>query len=230
MATGQEVFDRAAQRSSLNDTSLVDATKYIRFISDLEKRIFLRAAQLNPDYFGKDAITSVRAHFGDSWNLLSVPGDVGAVARVDVQTIIGAVTGVVVGDQVNLVSIRWPDVEVSPRAYLRGGNLTGYKTELGAADANMVSSVRVWYAERPADVTAMAQQLRTPEEWLDMIVLPMARIFAIYDRRLDEVEHLNAELTTVQENFEMAVLAFDHGVRRPLTAVPPLGIAPPQGR
>src|SRR2546428_4609236 len=104
MATAQDILNRAVQRASLNDASLVDTNQMLKFISGFQKRLFLKAAQIDPDYFGKDGVTATRTAYTDSWDLTSTPGDVAAVTRVEISTIAGAVTGLAVGDQLNLIS------------------------------------------------------------------------------------------------------------------------------
>lgn len=218
--TAQQIIDRAIQRSSMNNPDLVPTAQVLQYITMFERQAYMRAARINPDYFGKDAVTSTRANFSDPWDLAATPGDVGVLTRVEVSTIAGTVTGVAVGDKVKLVGLRWPEVDVSPRAYVRGRKIFGYQTELGAANPNMVTVLKVYYSPVPAAVTTTGQTLTIPDEWSDMVTLPLSRILALRDRRLDEIAGIDEEFKMVGQLFDESCVAFDHGVRRPLTAVP----------
>lgn len=224
MATAQDALDNAIARSSLNNASMLSTNDVLRTISLYQRRVYLLAARLNPNYFGKSGDTSVRAAFTDSWDISATPGDVAAVMKVTVAAIIGTVTGVAVGDEVRLIDIRWPDLQISPRASLRGRKIAGHSTELGASSTNMVSKLSVSYAELPPVVSALASTLRLPDEWLQLIEIPLARLFALRDKREEELQFLTGEYGEVLTLFQEAVLSFDHGVVRPLSAVPALPI------
>lgn len=229
--TAQQVLDRAIQRSALNNEDLIPPAQALEYIAVYEKQVYLEAAKLNPEYFGKNGDTGTRVAFGDSWDLAVTPGDIGSVTKCEVKTIAGAVAGVAVGDEINLVSYRWPQLHVSPRAYIRGKKLTGYLVELGGADANMVTVVDVFYAELPIGPTALTSTLRLPDEWADLVVLPLARSFALRDRRADEVAIIKDEYDTVLAAFRQAVAVYDGGAVRPIHSVPvPTALDRPAGQ
>lgn len=226
--TAQQIIDRAIQRSALNNPDLVPTAQLLQYISLYERAAYLRAGRVNPDYFGKDASTATRSAFTDSWDLAATPGDVAVTTRAEVLTIVGVVTGVVAGDKVRLIGLRWPEIDVAPRAYIRGRKITGFGTELGASTPNMVTVLKVFYSPIPAAVTALTQSLTLPDEWTDLVALPLAKTLALRDRRLDEVAGIDAEYQMVAGLFDEGVLAFDSGVRRPLASVPAIPLAPPR--
>lgn len=226
--TAEEIFDRAVQRSTLNNEDLVAPAQVIQYITTFERAEFSKAAQLNPDYFGKESATAVRDKVTGVWNLSSSPGDVSVLSRAQVLTIAGTVTGVSVGTKVNLISLRWPEVDIAPRAYVRGGKITGYGTELGAADANCVTSLKLFYSPVPTGVVSLLQTLTIPDEWAVLVELKLARVLALRDRRLDELPAIDEEYKMFSNLFENAVLAYDHGVRRPLASVPAIQLPTPR--
>lgn len=223
--TAQTIIDRAIQRGALNNPDLVPTAQLLQYISVYERAVFLRAGRMNPDYFGTDASTATRALFTDAWDLTATPGNVAVLTRAEVATITGTVTGVTVGDKVNLISRRWPEIDVSPRAFVRGKKVTGFGVELGAGNANMVTVLKVFFSPVSAAITTTAQSLTIPDEWTALVELPLARTLALRDRRVDEVPIIDDEYKFLSGLFDEAVFAFDHSVRRPLASVPtiPLG-------
>ena len=224
--TGQNIFDMALERSDLNNEDLVPSAQIIQYINNFQRRAYLRAARINPDYFGTSADTATRTAYTDDWNLESTPGNIAAVLKAEIKSITGTVTGLAVGDKVNLVSIRWPSMEINPRAVLRGRRLSGYGAELGAADANMVTALTVYYSPLPLALPSLEASLMLPEEWADLVVLPLAKVLSLRDGRLEEIEALELELRDVQTMFDEALLVYDHGLARPLSSTPAIPVVP----
>lgn len=218
--TVQQALDRAVQRSALNNPDLVPTAQAIAYISNFERKLFIQGAELNPEYFGKSADTAARADDTAAWDLDTTPGDVAAVTMAEVKAITGTVTGVSIGDEVNLISKRWPTMDVSPRAYIRGRSIYQYQSELGTNASNFVTTLTVYYSELPPVVSALATTLRVPDQWQDLVILPLARLLAIRDKREEEAQVIDAEYNALLTDFQKAVVVFDHGVLRPLDAVP----------
>lgn len=218
--TAQTVIDRAVQRSALNNPDLVPSAQLLQYISIYERAVYLRAGRMNPDYFGTDASTATRSLFTDSWDLAATPGNVAIVTRAEVATIVGTVSGVSVGDKINLISRRWPEVDLTPRAYIRGRKITGFGTELGANSSNMISALKIFFSPLPTAVTTLTQSLTVPDEWTGLVELPLAKTLALRDRRLDEIPAVDEEYKFLLQLFDEGVFAFDHSVRRPLASVP----------
>ena len=222
--TAQQVLDLAIQRSSLNNPDLFPAAQVVRYIANAEKAAYLLAAKLNPEYFGANADTATRSAFGDPWDLDVTPGGVASATRAEVKTIVGTVANdgvdIVVGDKVNLVSYRWPQLDLTPRAYIRGRKLFGYKVELGGDNSNMVTVIDLFYAEVPAGPTVLTATLTLPDEWVDLIVLPLARNFALRDQRTGELAAIDDEYKLILGVFTQAVEFYDAGAVRPIQSVP----------
>jgi len=226
--SAQTVMDRAIQRSAMNNPDLVPPAQMLGYLSTNEKAAFIAAAKRNPDFFGKSGTTATRSVYTAGWDLTSSPGDVGIVSLIEVAAISGSVTGVSVGDKVSMVSLRWPQLALSPRGYIRGHTIYGYQSELGADNSNLVTQLTVHYSELPASITDVDTYVSLPDEWVDLLVLPLARILAIRDGRPDEAKLLQEEYQMLFELFLEQVATYDHGAVRPLQAVPAAS-RPPSG-
>jgi len=218
--TGTQIRDRAIERSSLNNSGLLPTAQILNYITQAERKAYVRAARINPDYFGTVGASSTRAAYTDTWNLASTPGSIAAVTLVEVNAITGTVSGVAVGDKVNLIRKTRPELEIAPRAYLRGKVVTGYGTELGAATANMVTSLKVYYSPIPAAMTSLTQSVVIDDEWTDLLVLPLAKSFAMRDGRDQEAQLIQQEYDDTWADFAAGVMVYDHGVKRSLVSVP----------
>lgn len=115
-----------------------------RRIGIRQRQLFVRAAQINPDYYGAD-ITAVVS--GGSIDL-STLGDVPELLqRVEISD--PGTSGYAAGREVSIVSLTDPEGELAPRVMLRQLILA----QVGADLAN-VGSLRLWYAHIPAAIAA----------------------------------------------------------------------------
>lgn len=219
--TAQTVWDRATTMSSLNDESLINVNQVMDYISLYERNAFLRAARLNPEYFGTSALSAVRSSNTDVWDLSLTPGGIAAVTRAEIAAIVGSVPTVTVGQEIGLASIRFQQMPPFPRAILRGRKITDYFSELSAGGGNYVSQLTIYYSPLPTKVSTISQVLTIPDEWADLITYPLAKILAIRDRRTDEeLQFLDKDFQTFQQLFDEAVMVYDFAVRRPFQQVP----------
>ena len=219
--TAQQTFDLAVARSSLNNPDSFPPAQAVRYIANAEKAAYLLAAKLNPEHFGKQADSAVRADHDASWTLSATPGGIGSIMSFDVAAMTGApVGGIAIGDRLNWISKRWPNFALSPRVYTLRQILYGYEDELGIADTDFVTKVTVYYSELPAGPTAMGTTLSLEDEWIDLIVLPLARNFALRDQRAGEIASIDDELKMVKAMFAEHVGVFDGGTIRPVQSVP----------
>jgi hypothetical protein len=216
--TVQDIYDRAVERSNLNDAALVGQAEWVNFISTAEQSLYLEAAEYNPDFFGKEGVTASRSS-GGSWNLRSAPSNVTAVSQVEIDTITGTVSGLSAGDRVNMISIRDPEAELSPRAYLRDLVIREYNDELSTDASNYVSRLKIFYSFLPSTRTDPEDELDLPDQWSPLLVLPLARILAIRDQRPDEVGPLDQEFILHRGIFLRHLGVADEVVVRELEAV-----------
>jgi hypothetical protein len=217
--TVQNIVDRAVERSNLNDSSLILDDETEAYVSNLERQVFLIGASANPDYFGKEGVTAVRGSSTANWDLDNTPGNVAAVSAVEVEALVGTVAGVVVGNTINIISRRNPDVEIGPRVYLRDRVMFEYSNELQVNSSHYVSQLNIFYSHLPSARTTMLDTLDVPDEWDALLYLPLARVFAIRDQRPDEVPAIDAEFQLALSTFLGAVSVFDEGTVRSLEQI-----------
>ena len=219
MATCQEILDQAVHRSNLNDADLIPTTQVLDYITSYERRVFLTAAKENPNFFGKEANTDGRASQA-VWTLTSSPGNIAAVTRLEVAVITGTVSGIAVGDVVNLIDIRNPDAELGPRVYMRNRVLFDYNSELETDSSNFVTELKVFYSFLPSDRIALDDNLDLPEEFNNLVVLPLASTLALRDQRPEEAQVLMGEFQLDWGTFLNQVSVIDEGTIRELEQVP----------
>lgn len=229
--TGQDVIDRAMARSEQNEAGLIVTQDMVNIISDAQKSLYLVSAQESPNFFGRTGSTSVRSTYTSNWDISALQA--GVITRLEIAAITGTVTGLAVGDEIKLVDLRFPELEPSPRAYIRDQKVYGVNTDLGAADANMVTQLSVYYSFVPASLTDENTVLSIPDRWIELLVLPLARKLAIADGgRQPEVQAYEAEMATEMARFIAAISVYDYTTVRPPTtrsALQILGVPQPEG-
>lgn len=224
--TVQDVIDLAVETSNLNDPDLISETELIRFISIFQQKAYMAAAQMNPDYFGKEGNTAARASHTASWDLSSTPGDVAAVSKIEIQTITGTVSGLSVGDEVSMVSIRSPEDGLAPRVYIRGQRVHEYGGELSTDASNYVTRLKLYYSEKPATLTATTDTISLPDEHLPLLYLPLGRTMAIRDQRPEEAARLDDQFAFFWSGFMKHVSTYDEGTIREIGQVPAASRSP----
>lgn len=232
--TAQKVFDRAVQRGDLNNPDLLPSAQIMDYITQFERAVYLRAAKVNPEFFGTSGVTATRAATTTPWDVSVTPSNVAAITSAEAAAVTGAVTGVSVGTVINLISRRWPTLAVSPRAYILGRKLFQYGSELGTDGSNLVTSLTIYYSPLPTSIVSLSQSLSLSDEFTDLVVLPLARVLSLRDRRMDEVQFIDAEYAYQLQLFDEAIGIFAHGASRPLVSVPagsftPTSAAPSRG-
>lgn len=219
MATVQNIIDRAVERSNLNDSSLISNTELIAYISAYEQQVYLMAARGNPDYFGMEGNTAVRGSSTGTWSLSANPGNISAVSRAEVASVSGTVTGVSVGDEVSIISIRNPQFGVTPRIYIRNRVAYEYNSELQDDSSNYVSQLKLWYSWLPDTRTGVSDAMDLPDEFLPLVVVPLAKLLAVRDQRPDEVQALELEYQMHLTVFIQSLGVYDEATIRELSAI-----------
>lgn len=198
----QQCYDASISYSALNKAELYDQDMALIHMSHFQQKVFILASLYNPDYFGLESTSATRADEQASFNLGATPTiRSGLVERVEVEAITGTVSGVSTGDEINLISLREPEIHLSPRAYLRDKRLFQYAAELGSDGSNFVSQVRLWYTKIPAFPTDLSQQLDLDDVWAHLVIVPMAAVLALWDQRPEDRDRLMQEHTQNQQLF-----------------------------
>lgn len=216
MATVQDIIDIAVDAHELNDANLANSSVLSTIISQAERRAYIKAAKENPDFFGKDANTATRTA-GQSWDLTATPGDVAHVTRAEVQSISGTLAGIAVGDEVNIVRIRFPDADLAPRALLRGKTISEYDGEL-TQGSNFVETLKLYYSELPPVLDETTDTVSMPDEWHALLWMPAAAYLARRDERPQEEQLLEAEYEKLFADFLEHVRTFDSVTVGPFAA------------
>lgn len=218
--TAQDVFNYAVERSNLNDSSLVGEAEWVAALSAYQQRVYLAAARENPDFFGTEGTTATRGSSTATWSLTAAPGNVGAISLIEVDAITGTVSGIAVGDQVNLVSIRAPYHGLAPRVYVRSKILREYNSELQTDASNFVTRLKLYYSTLPATLTATTDVISLPDEHSLLLVLPLARYLAVRDQRPEEAAALDEEFALEWANFLQHISVFDEAAVREIASIP----------
>jgi hypothetical protein len=214
--TVQNVWDRALARSIENEADLLSETEVINILSDKQRELFILAAVENPDYFGTSTTLS-RGAFTGVWDITSHRP--GTISKLEILTIVGTVTDRSVGEEVNLVAFRFQSLGLAPRVYLRGRKLTDFG-DLNTDVSNYVSQLTMYYSPVPAALTAVGSIISLPEEWVNLLVVPLAKWMAIRDGGRDnEVKQLDGEYGMVLGTFLMAIKLMDYTAQRAATAI-----------
>ena len=216
----QDCFNRAVNRSSLNSAGLFGVNNALSHMSIFEQRAFIMAANVNPDFDSRDGLTVVRTAFTDSWNLNAAPGGIGLINRVEVATIAGTVTDVAVKDEIFIVDKGLSDLALPPRAFIQAKVLKDINTELGAADANMVTQLRIFYSFIPVAFSTSTDVLSLADEWSHLVATPMAAIMAMADQRMEEYDRLTAEYQRDLQLYLQHVGGYRHSFMQPLGQAP----------
>lgn len=218
--TVQNVVDAAVERSNLNDPDLISTTELYQYVTLLEQNAFLIAAKVNPDYFGREGNTATRGSYTATWSLTAAPGNIAAVSKVEVNLITGTVTGVSIGDEVSIVSIRNPETGLAPRAYLRNKTIYDYNSEMSTNASNYVTRLKIYYSYLSPARTGSSDTLDLPDEHANLIIIPLARIMAIRDQRVDELPGLDAEWQLAITSYLNHLGVFDEVTIREFSTIP----------
>lgn len=178
---------------------------HIRRINTRQQQLFVRAAEINVDYFGKSVSVPLVAGAADLTTLNP------AAERIDGVRVNGVGTsGYFTGAKVTVVPIA--DAAMSglpPRATLRDYTLTGYGTDL-----DLVASVWIDYSKRPAELTAGADVPQLPAQFHELLVIDDAK--SMFRRTLsidaakkkEIIDTLEAEEAEYMADFERHVERF----------------------
>lgn len=216
MATVQNVWDRALARSIENEADLLSATEVINIISDKQRELYLMAALENPDYFGTST-TLIRGSYTAVWDIDSNRPAV--ISKLEIAELVGTPTGRTVGEEVNIVAFRHQSLGLAPRVYLRDRKLTDVG-DMNTDNVNYVNKLTMYYSPIPTALTAVSSNISLPEEWINLLVLPLARWMAVRDGGRDnEVQQLDGEYSGLLAAFMTAIKLMDYTAQRAQTAI-----------
>ncbi|KPJ96690.1 MAG: hypothetical protein AMS18_00075 [Gemmatimonas sp. SG8_17] len=210
--TVEDVYDAAVARNKLNDgLQLVGTAEVIALVSRVQQEKFLKASQINPEFFGTNIEVTLDGSKKADLSTLSP-----AIAYLDLVVIANKGTsGYTNGDEVNVVAVRDFDAELAPRMFKQRYNLAPVGT-----DMNGVTSVGLYYSVLPDTMDITVTDMSTidmdmPDEFIDSIVTELALYMAIKDNRSqDEIAVLQIEVQQADAIFSAAVGNFSRTTRR----------------
>lgn len=195
----------AALSRALDFSNEVPTTRSVHYrrISVRQQQLFVRAAEINPDYFG----------LTESLNLVAGVADLSALSRqaervAGVRINDAGTSPYAAGDAVNIIPLDDPGGSLAPRATLRDYKLTGYNGEL-----NLVTSVNIDYSKRPNDLAVATDEPELPEQFHELLVIDDAKATA---RRMLQVDkQLREDFIALLEQEEAELIAdFERHVER----------------
>ena len=158
----------AALARCLELSAEVPDTRSVAFrrISARQQQLFAKAATVNPEYFGRDGVLTLTSGAATLGGLLPPAERVYAVAVENPGS-----SAMPAGRRVTVVRADDPSAGLPPRMTLRDGTLAQVGTDLAG-----VTSIRVFYSKRPADVGTPTDVPQLPEQFHELLVLDLAQV------------------------------------------------------
>lgn len=203
--TTDEIIAQALARGQEFSIEL-PATKsvHMRRINVRQQQLFVRAAEINPDYFGKSVSINLGAGVADLSTLNP------AAERVYQVRINGVGTSTyTTGTRVTIVPVSdMAYAGLPPRATIRDYTLTGVGTDL-----DLVASVWIDYSKRPAELVAFADIPELPAQFHELLVIDDAK--SMLRRTIDADPAKRTEAISILEQEENDYMAdFERHVER----------------
>lgn len=132
-----------------------------------QRELFVRAAQINPDFYGRSVTQPLVSGAVDLSALPDVPE---LVQRIEIAS--PGASGYLAGDDVAVVSLTDPSGELAPRMTVREGRAVQVGTDLTG-----VTSITIWYAFLPTPIPITAPPstlLSLAQPWDDLLELDLS--------------------------------------------------------
>ncbi len=207
--TAEEIVVAALARAmELSNEVPTTRSVYYRRITTRQQQLFVRAAEINPDYFGLSVSVALVAGVANLAGLATQAERVNGVRINGVGT-----SAYATGARVNIVPV--DDSEYAglpPRATLRDYVLTQTDTDL-----SLVASVWIDYSKRPLDVLNPTDVPQLPAQFHELLVIDCAmsaakRMFGLAKQmRGDYLALLVEEEGELTADFERHVERFAMG-------------------
>lgn len=210
--TCQEAFDIAAGYSNLNDPNLVPSSFWLGVLSAYEQRLFRDAAAKDPTYFGRITYTESRLSVDHPWDISSVPA--ASIYRVEVDSIVGTVPNLAVGEEVFIVDLKNLYAALRPRVFLVGRKIHEAFVDLRSGSTNFVNRLRLYYSYVPPKRTSPSEALEVPDQHILSVILPLAGALAVRDQRPDEAAYLHQAYQEERLSFLEHLSNFTEGAIR----------------
>lgn len=173
-----DIYASARAFSPRTPVVIPDPYEIISRVRADQKALFTTATAVSRDRFKHTE--SVTSSSGSSARTVSLSGLTYPLERLLRVTIAGS--------EVNQVDELDQEAELSPRYFIRGTTLVEVEDDWGASGTKSLS---LTYAYGPTDLTptgALTQTVTVPDEWVDLLVLPLALYLASKDPKPDAAE------------------------------------------
>lgn len=179
--TCQTVVDRAKSASPLNAALASDRAEMLSRIRADQQELFTTIAGLTRDRFQTTAsLSSTTGSSGRIFNLAAVTPSVERVLKLTLGD----------GREANQVDVLDPDAELSPRYFVRAQTLIEVSNDWATVAGAVTASLVYVYGMTDIDPTgALTQLVSVPDQWIDLLVLPLAMYFFQKDPGRDEAEY-----------------------------------------
>lgn len=179
--TAQVVIDRAKAFSPLNASLATDPVEMLTRIGQLQQQIFTSAASVSKDRF--QATQTLTSTAGSSTRVVDLAGLTLPLERLLVVTIpSGAIA--------HQVDVQDLDAELSPRYIVRGQTLVEVLNDWSASGGALgLSLVYVYGATAITPTGVTTQTVSLPDQWIDLLIRPLAMYFHIKDPGRDPGEY-----------------------------------------
>ncbi len=177
--TCANIIDRAKSFSTLNTPLTSDAVEMLSRIRADQQAIFTENAEETRDRFQMSAtLSSSIAAAAREVNLTSLIVPLERLLKVSLAD----------GTEVNQVDFLDVDAELAPRYFVRGQKLIEVGSDWGSSGAKTLTLIYV-YGPTVIDIAgSLTQVVSIPDEWTDLLVLPLAMYLFQKDPGRDAAE------------------------------------------
>jgi hypothetical protein len=185
--TCQFIIDRARSANPLNGPLTADSTDMMTQIRSIQQRAFTAVAGLTRDRF--KATASVSSTNGSSARTAQLSSITPPIERVLQVKLAGS------GEEVHQVDELDVEAELAPRYFVRGTQLVEVGNDWSAAAGAVALTLLYVYGPTAITVTASppAVDVSVPDEWIDILVKPLAMYLHMRDPGRDPVEYERLE-------------------------------------
>jgi hypothetical protein len=213
--TCQTIIDRAKQYSPLNTSLATDPVEMLTRIQQMQQRVFTAVAALRrPPFTTTASVTSNSAASARSISVASLSPPLERLLRVTLPS----------GAEVYPVSEFDQQAQLAPRYFARQKTLIEVASDWGATGTVALTLLYAYGATAIAPTGAATQAVTVPDEWIDLLIKPLAMYFHTKDPGRDPSEYqtLDAEYGAVWNGFLGYVANYSGDVtRRELLPAPP---------
>lgn len=197
-----DIIARAGSFNALNSALTGDSVEMLSRIRADQQRIFTAIAGKTRDRFKTTA--ALVSTSGSSGRSLSLSGVTSPIERILKLTLAD-------GREASQVDELDTEAELSPRYFVRGTTLYEVANDWSAAAGPVSATLLYVYSAAPISLTGgLAQNVSIPDEWTDILVIPLAAYLHTKDpgRDTSEYDKLADMLDEAQQGFVNYLTAY----------------------